>query len=61
MRAAVARVSFPGSKPMIKEHSIETAVAIAAADPRSSSSLVPMLVGGLVLTVVGMLVALAFS
>lgn len=47
---------------MIKEHSIKKAeVAITPAHPRSSSSLVPMLVGGLVLTVVGMLAALAFS
>ena len=49
------------SKAMVKDHSTETEVVITAANPRSSSSLVPMLVGGIVLTVVGMLAALAFS
>ena len=46
---------------MIKDHSTETEIVITAANPRSSSSLVPMLVGGIVLTVVGMLAVLAFS
>jgi hypothetical protein len=46
---------------MIRQHRTESEIAIAAADPRSSSSLVPMLVVGLVLTVIGMLAALVFS
>jgi hypothetical protein len=33
----------------------------ASANPRSGSSLVPMLVAGLILTLVGMMVALALS
>jgi hypothetical protein len=43
------------------KHDSEKAFAIAAADPRSGSSLIPMLVGGLVLIVIGMIGALAFS
>ena len=39
----------------------EKAFAALAADPRSGSSLVPMLVGGLVLIVIGMIGALAFA
>ena len=46
---------------MIRKPSTEAEDAIAAADPRSSSSLVPMLVGGLILAVIGMLAALALS
>ena len=42
------------------ENDNQDAVALAAADPRSSS-LVPMLVIGLVLTVVGMFAAVALS
>lgn len=43
------------------ENDNQDAVALAAADPRSGSSLVPMLVIGLVLTVVGMFAAVALS
>lgn len=39
----------------------ERAFARMAADPRSSASLVPMLVAGLVLVVIGMFAALALS
>lgn len=46
---------------MIKDNDNETNVPLTAADPRSSSSLIPMLIGGLVLTIVGMVAALAFS
>jgi hypothetical protein len=35
--------------------------ATAEEDPRTGSSLVPMLVGGLLLIIVGMFVAVAFS
>lgn len=46
---------------MTEKRSSETEIVIVTEDPRSSSSLVPMLVAGLVLTLVGMLAALAFS
>jgi hypothetical protein len=46
---------------MIKEGAKAINVPPISADPRSSSSLIPMLIGGLVLTVVGMIAALAFS
>jgi hypothetical protein len=39
----------------------ENDIAVAAADPLSGSSLVPMLVGGLVLIVIGMIAVAAFS
>jgi hypothetical protein len=42
-------------------NSVETDVAIAMDDPLSGSSLVPMLVSGLVLIVVGMIAVAAFS
>jgi hypothetical protein len=45
---------------MTNRHAAETEFAIAQANPRSSSSLVPMLIAGLVLTVAGMFIALAF-
>jgi hypothetical protein len=40
---------------MIKEDAKATTVPLTSADPRSSSSLIPMLIGGLALTVVGCL------
>jgi len=46
---------------MIQEGTKATNVSVTSADPRSSSSLVPMLIGGLVLTIIGMLAALAVS
>lgn len=46
---------------MSEKRSSKIEIVIATEDPRSSSSLVPMLVGGVVLTLVGMLAALAFS
>ena len=46
---------------MINKSSGEMETALAAADPRSGSSLVPMLAGGLILIVIGMIAALAFS
>ena len=46
---------------MTHENDNQDAVALAAADPRSGSSLVPMLVIGLVLAVVGMFAALTLS
>jgi hypothetical protein len=46
---------------VVNKNNGETAIAVAAADPRSGSSLVPMLVWGLVLIVVGMIGALALS
>jgi hypothetical protein len=39
----------------------EKQVALAATDPNSGSSLLPMLVSGLVMIVIGMLAAAAFS
>ena len=39
----------------------ETATVIAKEDPRAGSSLVPMLVSGLVLVVIGMIAAFALS
>ena len=39
----------------------ERAVAMEVTDPLASSSLVPMLVGGLVLIVLGMIAVAAFS
>jgi hypothetical protein len=46
---------------MTNKNNSKMKIAIAVADPRSGSSLVPMLVGGLVLIVIGMIAALAFS
>jgi hypothetical protein len=46
---------------MVKKNTTAAQAALASADPRSSSSLIPMLVGGLVLIVIGMIAALAFS
>jgi hypothetical protein len=39
----------------------EKAIAIAETDPRSASTLIPMLVGGLVLIVVGMIAVAVLS
>ena len=38
----------------------DTEFAAAAADPRSGASLVPMLIGGLVMIVIGMAAVFAF-
>ena len=46
---------------MIKDNDNANNVPLTVADPRSSRSLIPMLIGGLVLTIVGMVAALAFS
>ncbi|MBX9841128.1 MAG: hypothetical protein K2Z80_04890 [Xanthobacteraceae bacterium] len=46
---------------MIEETVTEAEIASADTNPRSSGSLIPMLVSGLVLTTIGMLVALALS
>lgn len=46
---------------MANSNDKEEAFALAQADPHSSSSLVPMLVGGLVLILIGMIGVLAFS
>lgn len=46
---------------MTNKNNSEKENDIAIADPRSGRSLVPMLVGGLVLIVVGMIGVLAFS
>lgn len=43
------------------KNSSEKAIALAAADPYSDSSLLPMLVSGLGLIVVGMVAVAAFS
>lgn len=46
---------------MTNKSSSEKDIALAAADPFSGSSLVPMLISGLVLIVVGMIAAWALS
>jgi hypothetical protein len=46
---------------MAKNSSVENDVVMAMDDPFSGSSLVPMLVSGLVLIVVGMIAVAAFS
>jgi hypothetical protein len=46
---------------MTRKNSSENDIAVAMADPFSGSSLVPMLVSGLVLIVVGMIAVAAFS
>lgn len=46
---------------MINDHTTKAEAGIADATPHSNSSLVPMLIVGLVLTIVGMLIALAIS
>jgi hypothetical protein len=46
---------------MINQNSSEVEIVIAASDPRSGSSLVPMLVSGLVLIVFGMIGVIAFG
>jgi len=46
---------------MSKKNSVENDIVRAMADPLSGSSLVPMLVSGLVLIVVGMIAVAAFS
>jgi hypothetical protein len=46
---------------MINRNISEVEVVIAAPDPRSGSSLVPMLVGGLVLIVIGMIGVMVLS
>jgi hypothetical protein len=46
---------------MINQNSREVEIVIAAPDPRSGSSLVPMLVSGLVLIVFGMIGVMAFG
>jgi hypothetical protein len=46
---------------MINKNRSENDIALTAADPFSGSSLVPMLVGGLVLIVIGMIAVAAFS
>jgi hypothetical protein len=59
MRFAAERV--PEEKMMTNHDHGEIESAIAAEDPRAGSSLVPMLVSGLVLVVIGMIVAAALS
>jgi hypothetical protein len=46
---------------MTGENSSRKAIVIVPEDPLSSSSLVPMLVGGLVMIVLGMIAVAAFS
>jgi hypothetical protein len=46
---------------MINQNSSKVEIVIAAPDPRSGSSLVPMLVSGLVLIVFGMIGVVAFG
>jgi hypothetical protein len=46
---------------MINRNSSELEIVITAPDPRSGSSLVPMLVSGLVPMVFGMTAAMVFS
>lgn len=46
---------------MIHRNRREVEVVIAAPDPRSGGSLVPMLVSGLVLIVIGMIGVVVFS
>lgn len=46
---------------MTDQLSRDNDIAVAAADPYSGSSLVPMLISGLVMIVIGMLAVAAFS
>jgi hypothetical protein len=46
---------------MITKNPTETEIALAAAEPLSGSSLVPMLVSGLVMIVIGMIAVATFS
>jgi hypothetical protein len=46
---------------MINRNRSDVEIVIAAPDPRSGSSLVPMLVSGLVLIVFGMIAVMVFS
>jgi hypothetical protein len=46
---------------MSGENSSRKAIVVVPADPRSGSSLVPMLVGGLVMIVLGMIAVAVFA